>query len=54
MQDETPCKDYKQLIKLQSSIQDIIGALNEPLNDHYKFNGGIFEEPLGPLHEKLS
>ena len=53
MQGDTPCKIIWWLI-IQSSIQDVVGALNKPLNDHYKFNWRILEEPLGPVHEKLS
>ena len=37
MQDDTPSNIIWQ-VKTQSSIQDVIGALNKPLNDHYKSN----------------
>ena len=43
-----------QLIEIQNSIHDIIGALNKSLNDPDNFNLRILEEPLGPVHEKLS
>ena len=54
MQDKTSCKDLRQLIKIQNSIQDVIRALNKVLNDHYKFNWGVIEERLGLVHEKIS
>ena len=38
--------------KEQDLIQDVIGALNKLLDDHYKFNSRILEEPLGPAHKK--
>ena len=52
MQGNTPCNIWQLII--QSSNQDIIGAPNKPLNNHYKFNWRILEEPLDPVHEKLS
>ena len=47
MQDKVPCKNHeRQLIK--ATEFPVKGALNKPLNNHYKFTWRFYEPPLGP------